>query len=118
MWCGVAPIRPSAPRTCTPHFSSAATRFFWSYGEWREEPEGREIGKEKVSMMLTDYIIQGQAMTLVMGLVDEEDNWDGPKYVAERVYGIDSLVGSLLINDRTAWNGKKAYDLMSLSLPN
>ncbi|PYI01694.1 capsule polysaccharide biosynthesis protein [Aspergillus sclerotiicarbonarius CBS 121057] len=66
---------------------------------------------------LTDYIIQGQVITLVMGLVDEEDNWDGPKYIAEHLYGIEFMQGSQLINAMTAWNGQKAFELMSLSLP-
>jgi len=56
-------------------------------------------------------------MTMVMGLVDEEDGWDGPKYAAEHVYGIEYMVGSQLINDMTGWSGQKAFDLMSLSLP-
>ena len=81
------------------------------------EEDGRTIGPEEVGRMLSDYIIQGQAMCQVMGLVDEEDDWNGPKYVAEHVYGIEFLVGSQLINDFTGWDGKKAFDLMSLSLP-
>jgi len=56
-------------------------------------------------------------MTMVMGLVDEEDGWDGPKYAAEHVYGIEYMLGSQLINDMTGWSGQKAFDLMSLSLP-
>jgi hypothetical protein len=80
-----------------------------------EEGE-KKIGPEEVSRMLTDYIIQGQAMTMVMGLIDEEDGWDGPKYVAEHVYAIEYMVGSQLINEMTEWNGKKAFHLMSLSL--
>jgi len=72
---------------------------------------------EEVSRTLSDYIIQGQVMTMVMGLVDEEDGWDGPKYVAEHVYGIEYMVGSQLINDMTGWDGRKAFDLMSLALP-
>jgi hypothetical protein len=67
--------------------------------------------------MLTDYIIQGQVMTMVMGLVDDEGEWDGPAYVAEHVYGIEYKVGSQLINEFTAWNGQLAFDLMSLSIP-
>lgn len=86
-------------------------------GSFTIEEEGKKIGPAEVSRMLTDYIIQGQAMTLVMGLIDEEDDWDGPKYVAEHVYGIEYMVGSQLINDMTEWDGKKAFDLMSLSLP-
>ncbi|GAB7355453.1 hypothetical protein MBLNU459_g5957t2 [Dothideomycetes sp. NU459] len=77
----------------------------------------RTIGHEEAGRMLTDYIIQGQAMTMVMGLVDEEGGWDGPRYVAEHVYGIDFMVGSQFINELTAWDGQKAFDLMSLSLP-
>jgi hypothetical protein len=77
----------------------------------------RKIGAEEASRMLTDYIIQGQVMTMVMGLVDEEDSWDGPKYVAKHVYGIDYMVGSQFISDITGWDGQKAFDLMSLSLP-
>lgn len=87
------------------------------WGTHTIEEEGKTIGPEEVSRMLTDYIVQAQAMTMVMGLIDDEDGWDGPKYVAEHVYAIDYMVGSQLINDFTAWNGQKAFDLMSLSLP-
>ena len=82
-----------------------------------EEEGGRRIGKEEVSRMLTDYIIQGQVMSMVMGLIDDEDGWDGPEYVAKHVYAIEFMAGSQLINEMTAWNGRKAFDLMSLSLP-
>ncbi len=75
------------------------------------------VEEEEASRMLTDYIIQGQVMTMVMGLVDEEDGWNGPKYVAEHVYGIEFMVGSQLINEITGWDGQKAFNLMSLSLP-
>lgn len=81
------------------------------------EERERKIEPEEVSRMLTDYIIQGQVMTMVMGLVDEEDSWDGPRYVAEHVYGIEFMVGSQLINEITDWDGRKAFNLMSLSLP-
>jgi hypothetical protein len=77
---------------------------------------GKSFGPE-VSKTLTDYIIQGQVMTLIMGLIDDEDGWDGPTYVAEHVYAIDYMVGSQLINELTAWNGRAAFELMSLALP-
>ncbi|KIM77232.1 hypothetical protein PILCRDRAFT_825581 [Piloderma croceum F 1598] len=86
-------------------------------GSFTIEEGDRKIGAEEVSRMLADYIAQVQVMTMVMGLVDEEDGWDGPKYVAEHVYGIEYMVGSQLINDITGWDGRKAFDLMSLSLP-
>ncbi|KAI6084323.1 hypothetical protein F4821DRAFT_262120 [Hypoxylon rubiginosum] len=81
------------------------------------EEDGRTIGPEELGRLLSDYIIQGQAITLVLGLVDEEGGWNGPKYVAEHVYAIDYMVGSQLINEFTSWDGKKAFDLMSLPLP-
>lgn len=54
---------------------------------------------------------------MVMGLIDEETGWDGPKYVSEHVYAIEFMEGSQLINDFTAWNGLRAFELMSLSIP-
>ena len=86
-------------------------------GSFTIEEDGETIGPEEVRVLLTDYIIQGQAISMVMGLVDEEDGWDGPKYVAEHVYLIEFMVGSQLINEFTNWDGRKAFDLMSLSLP-
>ena len=52
-----------------------------------------------------------------MGLVDDEDGWDGPEYIAKHVHAIKFIEGSQLYSEMTAWNGKKAFDLMSLSLP-
>jgi len=82
------------------------------------EEDGKKFGPEEVSKMLSDYITQAQVMTMVMGLIDQEDDWDGPKYVAEHVYAMDYMVGSQLINVFTEWNGPKAFELMSLPLPN
>ncbi len=81
------------------------------------EENGKKYGPEEVSKMLTDYIIQGQVLTLVQGLVDEEDNWDGPRYTAEHVFGIEYMIGAQYINQLTAWDGPRAFELMSLPLP-
>ena len=81
------------------------------------QENGKTITGAEVSRMLTDYIIQGHVNTMVMGLVDEEDGWNGPQYTADHVYAIDYMVGSQLINEFTAWKGQRAFDLMSLSLP-
>ncbi|KAJ8121068.1 hypothetical protein ONZ43_g2389 [Nemania bipapillata] len=78
---------------------------------------GRVYSPDEVKYMLTDYIIQGQATKMVLGLVDDEDGWDGPKYCREHVYAIDFLVGSQLINELTSWNGPEQFRLMSLPLP-
>lgn len=72
--------------------------------------------KEEFSRMLTDYIIQGQAISMVMATVDAEDGWDGPEYCDKHLYAVDYMVGSQLINDMTAWDGRRAFDLMSLPL--
>ena len=77
---------------------------------------GRDLSRED-SVGLTDYIIQGQAARMAMGTVDAEAGWDGPAYVARHVYAMDYMVGSQLINDMTAWDGRKAFELMSLELP-
>ncbi|KIM42555.1 hypothetical protein M413DRAFT_444271 [Hebeloma cylindrosporum] len=87
------------------------------WDKYTMEEDGRTIGPEEASRRLADYVVQAQAISLVMGLVDEEDGWDGPKYVAEHVYGMEHLAGSQHIDDITGWNGRKAFDLMSLSLP-
>ncbi|PFH63409.1 hypothetical protein XA68_10062 [Ophiocordyceps unilateralis] len=77
----------------------------------------KTYGPDDISRMLTDYIVQGQAMSLVMGLVDDDDGWHGPKYVAEHVYAMHYTPGSQLINDMTAWKGPRQFELMSLQLP-
>ena len=79
--------------------------------------DGEHLDSEAVGRLLTDYIIQGQAMTMVCGIVDEEGEWDGPRYCAEHVFAIDYMVGSQLINEMTAWDGEKAFRLMSLRIP-
>ncbi|KAI1076840.1 hypothetical protein F5B20DRAFT_553928 [Whalleya microplaca] len=86
-------------------------------GSFTIEEEGWTIGPEDTSRMLTDYIIQGQVITMVMGLIDDETDWDGPRYVTECVFAIDYMVGSQLINEVTDWDGRKAFYLMSLPLP-
>ncbi|PHH90567.1 hypothetical protein CDD83_3293 [Cordyceps sp. RAO-2017] len=78
---------------------------------------GTRYGPDEVDRMLSDYIVQGQVMRLVMGLVDEEDGWHGPRYVARHVYALDYAVGSQLINEMTAWDGPRQFRLLSLALP-
>lgn len=79
--------------------------------------EGKTYAHMEVTKMLSDYIAQGQVMTLVMGLVDEETGWNGPEYCVEKIYAMDYMVRSQLINEITAWDGQKMWSLMSLPLP-
>jgi hypothetical protein len=80
------------------------------------EENGRKYEYPEVSRMLTDYIVQGQAMSMVMGLIDEDDGWNGPEYVAKHVYAMEFMEAQL-INEFTEWNGPEAFRLMSLPLP-
>lgn len=66
---------------------------------------------------LSDYITQGQVVKMVMGTVDEADGWNGPDYVRNHMYLMEYMVGSQLINEMTAWDGHRAFALMSLTLP-
>ncbi|KAI2611307.1 uncharacterized protein GGS25DRAFT_519609 [Hypoxylon fragiforme] len=62
-------------------------------------------------------------MSLVAGLLDTSDSddsgggWDGPRYMASHVYAIEYMEGSQLINQLTNWDGRRAFELMSLPLP-
>ena len=82
-----------------------------------EGQTGCMIPRCKARMLLTDYIIQVQVMSLVMGLVDKYDGWDGPAYSAKHIYAIEYIEGSQFINSYTKWNGLRAFELMSLELP-
>ena len=56
-------------------------------------------------------------MRLVMSLIDEDDGWNGPTYAAEHIFAMDSMQYSQTVNKHTSWDGKRAFRLMSLSLP-
>jgi Capsular polysaccharide synthesis protein len=86
-------------------------------GGFTIKEKDRIIGPEETGRMLSDYIIQGQVITMVMELIDEEDGWNGPQYVVDNIYAINFMEGSQLINQFTNWDGRKAFDLMSLPLP-
>ncbi|KAF3768618.1 hypothetical protein M406DRAFT_249609 [Cryphonectria parasitica EP155] len=78
------------------------------------------LGKDLTSdtqTALSDYIIQGQAVRKVMTTIDSDNGWDGPAYVRDHIYAMDYMPGSQLINEMTAWDGRRAFELMSLRLP-
>ncbi|KAK4053074.1 hypothetical protein OIV83_001809 [Microbotryomycetes sp. JL201] len=81
------------------------------------EENGRHYSAAEVDAMLSDYIIQGQAISMVMGLVDKDDDWDGPAYIKNHIYTIAFLEGAQLINELTTWNGPRQFELMSLRMP-
>lgn len=77
---------------------------------------GRTYGPAESSVLLTDYIIQQRVIALVLGLIDPspDNSWNGPQYAQDRIYAMPFMVGAQLINDMTAWDGHRAFDLMSL----
>jgi hypothetical protein len=81
------------------------------------ETDGVEYTMEEASKMTTDYLIQGRVISMVMGLVDEQDGWNGPEYTHKHVFSISFMDGAQLINGMTAWNGQRAFDSLSLFLP-
>ncbi|PHH61095.1 hypothetical protein CDD81_806 [Ophiocordyceps australis] len=91
-----------------PLMSSAAQSF---------EEDGKVYDSDEVARMLSDYIAQGQVMSMVLGLMDDQDDWNGPQYLAQHICALDYMSGSQLINDMTAWNGPRQFELLSLPLP-
>ncbi|KAL7004486.1 hypothetical protein EMMF5_005967 [Cystobasidiomycetes sp. EMM_F5] len=81
------------------------------------DDDGKHYTADEASILLSDYITQGQVITMVMSIIDAEDGWNGPEYVAEHVYAMEFMVGAQLINEYTQWNGTRAFELMSLHLP-
>ncbi|TQV91521.1 capsule polysaccharide biosynthesis protein [Cordyceps javanica] len=82
---------------------------------WTED--GRTITLDEGRRILTDYLFQGQVINMVMGTVDVEAGWDGPRYGRNHIFAIDFLTGSQLINHLTSWNGPRQFELFSLCLP-
>lgn len=82
---------------------------------WTEN--GRTFTMDEGRRMLTDYLCQGQTLNMVLGTIDAEDDWNGPQYGKNHVFAINFLTGSQLINDLTAWDGSRQFELLSLPLP-
>lgn len=78
---------------------------------------GNPGDSHELQVTLSDYIAQGQVIRMAIGNVDDVEGWDGPKYLTEHVYTMDYMVHSQLINEMTAWNGRRAFQLMSLRMP-
>ncbi|KAI4713784.1 hypothetical protein J4E89_001231 [Alternaria sp. Ai002NY15] len=79
-----------------------------------------EEGQEKMVIndeAMTDYAIQIQCMGSAQGWVDEEDGWDGPKYVREKCWLLSMMDGAFAHEQMTGWSGQRQFDLLSLRLP-
>jgi hypothetical protein len=66
---------------------------------------------------MTDYAIQIQCMGSAQRWVDEEDNWDGPKYVREHCWLYSMMDGAFAHEQITGWSGQRQFDLLKQKLP-
>ncbi|KAF2111243.1 hypothetical protein BDV96DRAFT_614971 [Lophiotrema nucula] len=78
------------------------------------EGEGRMVINDEV---MTDYAIQIQAMGSAQRWLDEEDNWNGPKYVNDKAWLYSMMDGAFAHEQLTNWSGQRLFDLLNLQLP-
>ncbi len=77
-------------------------------------------GQEKMVIndaAMTDYAIQIQCMGSAQHWLDEEDGWDGPKYVREKCWLLSMMSGAFVQEQMTSWSGQRQFDLFKLALP-
>lgn len=80
--------------------------------------DGESAGKMAVNdESMTDYAIQIQALGTVQRWVDEDDGWDGPKYVRENCHLFSMMTKAFAHEQLTSWNGELQFRLFNLPLP-
>ncbi|KAJ7245714.1 hypothetical protein C8J57DRAFT_1452186 [Mycena rebaudengoi] len=80
-----------------------------------EDQDGLDFQADDAAM--TDYVIQIQALSAAQHWLDEQDGWDGPKYVREKMWLVNALDGALTIEEMTGWSGQRQLKLFSLQIP-
>ncbi|KAJ7248393.1 hypothetical protein C8J57DRAFT_1672910 [Mycena rebaudengoi] len=80
-----------------------------------EDQDGLDFQADDAAM--TDYVIQIQALSAAQHWLDEQDGWDGPKYVREKMWLVNALDGALTIEEMTGWSGQRQLELFSLQIP-
>ncbi|KAJ4376091.1 hypothetical protein N0V83_001372 [Neocucurbitaria cava] len=78
------------------------------------EGHGKMVINDEV---MTDYAVQIQCMGSAQGWLDEEDNWDGPKYVREKCWLLSMMTGAFPHEQMTNWSGQRQFDLLKLPIP-
>jgi hypothetical protein len=79
-----------------------------------------EEGKEKMVIndaAMTDYAIQIQCMGAAEHWLDEEDGWDGPRYVREKCWLYSMMDRAYVQEQITGWNGQRQWELLRQRLP-
>jgi hypothetical protein len=79
-----------------------------------DEGHGKMIINDQV---MTDYAIQIQCMGSAQRWLDEEDDWDGPRYVREHCWLYSMMNGAFVLEQMTNWSGQRQLDLLKQKLP-
>jgi hypothetical protein len=79
-----------------------------------DEGQGQMVINDEV---MTDYAIQIQCMGSAQRWKDEEDGWDGPKYVREHCWLYTMVDGSYAHEQMTNWSGQRQWDLLKQKVP-
>lgn len=65
---------------------------------------------------MTDYAAQIQCMGSAQAWVDDEDGWDGPKYVREKCWLQSMMTGAFAHEQMTSWSGVKQWNLLNQAI--
>ncbi|KAF1938428.1 hypothetical protein EJ02DRAFT_457884 [Clathrospora elynae] len=80
--------------------------------------DDKALGKMVINdEAMTDYAIQIQCMGSAQSWLDEEDYWDGPKYVREKCWLTSMIDGAFVHEQMTSWSGQRQFELLNLTIP-
>jgi hypothetical protein len=79
-----------------------------------DDGQGKMVINDAV---MTDYAIQIQCMGSAQRWLDEEDGWDGPKYVREHCWLYSMMAGAFAHEQVTSWSGERQWELLKQKLP-
>jgi hypothetical protein len=79
-----------------------------------DDGQGKMVINDEV---MTDYAIQIQCMGSAQRWLDEEDGWDGPKYVREHCWLYSMMDGAFAHEQITSWSGVRQWELLKQKLP-
>ncbi|KAL1602403.1 hypothetical protein SLS60_005819 [Paraconiothyrium brasiliense] len=77
-------------------------------------------GKDKMVIndeAMTDYAVQIQCLGAAQRWLDEQDGWNGPKYVREKCWLYSMISHTYVHETLTNWTSKKQHELFALPLP-
>ena len=79
-----------------------------------DEGQGKMVINDEA---MTDYAIQIQCMGSAQRWLDEEDRWDGPKYVREKCWLLSMMEAAFAHEQMTSWSGQRQFELLNTALP-